>query len=244
MGSYNHTQGTIEGIPLEEFDEYIFPITRGESDSLSFPASFASASDAKTVETIDHSLNIETITSINENINSTTQNFTKGSILSKRRRNETVLTDTEESEGGSGGNLRKAATHNRQNQDSTEGYLRMQKSVQLQIQEKELKLLDKKDGLKGSDGLIHSRVTRTSPGESLYGRWKAPEDNQDNIHHTAILSYTIKSIEDYGTVSCFGSLLGEKFGKQLFPCIFHIISSEQLLPFISLLYVISELPTT
>lgn len=231
----NHTQGAIEVIPLEDFDEYIFPITRAESDSTSRVKDSVSDSDVA----VDG--------------NSQAKNFTTGSSFpDKTGRNGTglSLTDTEKSEGGSDGNPTKASTsnhyHHHHRGQATDNYLRMWRKSE-EVQEKELKLLDEKeDGLKGRpDVLIHSRGGKSGPasrggvggggggGESLYGIWKPPEDNLDNIHHEAILSYTIKHIGDYGLVKCWAR---NSFGKQLSPCSFHIIpSSEQRLHFISLL---------
>jgi hypothetical protein len=57
--------------------------------------------------------------------------------------------------------------------------------------------------------------------ESPYGRLKPPQDNQDNIHHSAVLWYTIRTMADYGTVECISS---NSYGKTLHPCRFHIIS--------------------
>ncbi|OXA59385.1 Cell adhesion molecule 2 [Folsomia candida] len=221
----NHTQGAIEVIPLEDFDEYIFPITRAESDSTSRVKDSVSDSDVA----VDG--------------NSQAKNFTTGSSFpDKTGRNGTglSLTDTEKSEGGSDGNPTKASTsnhyHHHHRGQATDNYLRMWRKSE-EVQEKELKLLDEKeDGLKGRpDVLIHSRGGKSGPasrggvggggggGESLYGIWKPPEDNLDNIHHEAILSYTIKHIGDYGLVKCWAR---NSFGKQLSPCSFHIIPSR------------------
>jgi len=69
----------------------------------------------------------------------------------------------------------------------------------------------------GSKGVTAEEI------ESPYGRWKPPQDNPDNIHHEAVLWYTIRTIDDYGTVACWAE---NSYGKQLHPCLFHIISSE------------------
>lgn len=243
----NHTQGAIEAIHLADFDEYIFPITRTESDSTSNTRSKSTGEGAENTD--GHTRNSGKVLEKN---NFTKSPFSPGFSFSIRKTgsNETglSLTDTEESEGALDGNPTKAvdSTYNQNlNQDhklqqttkvDSDGYLRIRQrrksgnsvsatEIPHPVQEKELKLVDKKEeGLKRLDGLIHSLGGKSGPGgESFYGRWKAPEDSPDNIHHEAVLTYTIKSIDDYGLVACYGK---NTVGSGLSPCIFHIIPSE------------------
>jgi len=46
---------------------------------------------------------------------------------------------------------------------------------------------------------------------------------QDRIRHTSLLSYQVRSDEDYGTVACWAT---NSLGNQVFPCLFHIVKSK------------------
>lgn len=60
-------------------------------------------------------------------------------------------------------------------------------------------------------------------GKSRTGDHGSGHGFQDKIRHKSLISYQVKSDEDYGTVACWAT---NSFGSQVFPCLFHIIKSK------------------
>lgn len=65
-------------------------------------------------------------------------------------------------------------------------------------------------------------------GKSRIGDHGSGHGFQDKIRHKSLISYQVKSDEDYGTVACWAT---NSFGSQVFPCLFQIIKSKSYIEF-------------
>lgn len=70
--------------------------------------------------------------------------------------------------------------------------------------------------LKSGDKTDLSRLTRQIRSHARV---------EENIHHEAILSYKVRSIEDYGIVRCWAKAKNS-YSEKVIPCLFHIIASK------------------